>query len=139
MDKQSLANHRPLLHAWLFLSGATAMLLLLVIDSNQSSGYMMGNATLVIRILAAVNLAAGVWMLGGRPWRKDPRPLRLNLAFAYLGLGWLNSVLMFFAGRLPSTADPIVYCVGPLFLIAFFLARVLPHLRWKEKGEDLFP
>lgn len=74
---------------------------------------------------------SGSYLLLGRRWRKNPLPSRLNIAFGYLGCGWLVLFSVYINDR---------SCNSMILISAFLLGGLYWYLsKKKNKPEEMFP
>lgn len=138
MSTERVPDHRPFLYFVLVLAGSAATLLLVTWGQGPLSPWPTSR-TIVVGVLAFLltipGWSTGIWMLIGRAWRAYPHPRRLDLAFAYLAVGWVGSLVIFqdSPGMAPCAA------AGLPILVAYLLLRFAPALRRPTTDEDLFP
>jgi hypothetical protein len=139
MNEERIPNERLFLCFLQFLAGSEFTLLLLACGEGPLSGWGFTSGAIVAAtltfLLLIIGFGTGIWMLIGRPWCRYPRSRRLNLAFAYLVVGWVGGLLIFL--DTPALAP---WAAASLPILAAYLLFRFPYiLRRLTRDEDPFP
>lgn len=137
MSEKPIPDPRPFLYFVLVLVGGAVTLTIMTWSSGSMWLAPGGNIVgwVLAFLLTIVGFSTGIWMLVSPSWRRHPRHTRLDLAFAYLAVGWMGGQVMLQSspGLLPCAA------AGLSILATYLILRPLPALCHRARDEELFP
>nr|HID12358.1 hypothetical protein [Anaerolineae bacterium] len=138
MSEKHTPDHRPFLYFLLVLVGSVVTLTIMMWSGispwHVSGGNIVGGV--LAALLTITGFSTGIWMLISPSWRRHPRHVRLDLAFAYLAVGWMGGLVI-----VQEASLGLAFCAaaGLPILVAYLLLRPFPALRRRAGDEELFP
>lgn len=129
MSEKHTPEYRPFLYFVLILAGSGATLVGVTWDPSPP---WMGILAILLTVIGS---STGIWMLISPSWRRHPHHVRIDLAFAYLAVGWMGSLVLF-------RHAPGGWCctLAGLPILGTYLAlRLIPALHRTARDEELFP